>query len=98
MKFTDLAGKAVDKDMAGVIAGLREGEHFYREACPAGTWTFTGPKGLAVTQRFDNRQVDFTWLVAYPDDLNELEVELWAKKTILAPGATATLEHELEVK
>jgi hypothetical protein len=98
VKFTDMAGKAVDKDMAGVIAGLREGEHFYREACPAGSWTFTGPKGLAVTQRFDNRQVDFTWLVAYPDDLNELEVELWAKKTILAPGATATLEHELEVK
>ena len=98
VKFTDLSGKAVDKDMAGVIAGLREGEHFYREACPAGTWTFTGPKGLAVTQRFENRQVDFTWLVAYPDDLNELEVELWAKKIILAPGATATLEHELEVK
>jgi hypothetical protein len=77
---------------------LREGEHFYREACPAGSWTFTGPKGLKVTQRYDNKQIDFTWLVAYPDDLNELEVELWAKKVLLAPGGTATLEHELEVR
>jgi hypothetical protein len=95
--FTDLSGKTIDKDMAVVIQGLREGERFYREACPSGKWTFTGPNGLAVTQRFDNRQVDFTWLVAYPEDLNELEVELWAKKVVLAPGASATLEHELEL-
>lgn len=96
--FTDVAGKAVRKDMAGVVAGLREGEHFYREGCPAGSWTFTGPKGLGVTQRFDNRVVDFTWLVAYPEELNELEAELWTRKVTLTPGGTSTLEHELEVR
>ena len=98
IKFTDLSGKTVERDMVQIIPGLREGERYYREACPAGAWTFTGTDGLTLTQRFDNDQVDFTWLYAYPAYLNELEVELWAKKTVLEPGATATLEHELEVR
>ena len=98
VKFTDRAGKMIDKDMIDIIAGLREGERYYRESCPAGDWTFTGTNGLQVTQRFDDNQVDFTWLYSYPSDLNELEVELWAKKVTLAPGESATLNHTLEVR
>ncbi len=96
--FTSLSGEKVDKDMTGIIAGLREGERYYKTDCPAGVWTFSGPKGIDVVQRFDNRQVDFTWLYAFPADLNELEVELWAKKATLEPGQSAVLEHELELR
>ena len=97
VRFTDLAGKTVEKDMAPILAGLREGERYYREACPAGEWTFSGTDGLEVTQRFDNDDVDFAWLYAYPEYLNELEVELWAKKVRLGPGESTMFEHELEI-
>jgi len=97
LSFTDRAGKKVDQDMAGIIAGLREGEHFYQARCPAGAWTFSGPKGLSVTQRFDAAEVDYTWVHAYPAELNELEVELWAKKVTLGPTEHMTFRHELEV-
>ncbi len=98
VRFTSLSGAKVDKDMTDIIAGLREGERHYRTDCPAGSWTFSGPDGLDVTQRFDNRQVAFTWLYAYPADLDELEVELWAKKAILQPGESAVLKHEIELR
>lgn len=97
VRFTDLAGETVEKDMIPILAGLREGERYYREACPAGEWTFSGTDGLEVTQRFDVDDVDFAWLYAYPEYLNELEVELWAKKAILGPGESTVLEHELEI-
>lgn len=96
--FTDRAGQKTEKDMTDIIAGLREGERYYRESCPDDSWSFTGPKGLNVTQRFDNSAVDFTCLCAYPSDLNELEVELWSKKVTLAPGESITLKHSLEVR
>ena len=98
VRFTSLAGEAVDQDMAGVIAGLREGEHFYAENAPRGAWTFSGSKGLEVTQRFDSEALDYTWLVAYPDTLNELEVELWAKRRTLGPGESLELAQEIEVR
>ena len=98
VSFTSLSGEKVDKDMSTVIPGLREGERFYREDCPNGSWTFKGSDGLSVTQRFDNRQVDFTWLYAYPADLDELEVELWAKPVTIPPGKSAFLEHVLELR
>ena len=98
VRFTDLAGKKVEKDMVPIIAGLREGERYYRENCPAGAWTLIGTDGLEVTQRFDNAAVDFAWLYVYPEYLNELEVELWAKKVMLGPGESTVLENELEVR
>ena len=98
VNFNALSGAKVDKDTSVIIAGLREGERFYKTDCPAGQWTFSGPKGLEVVQRFDNRQVDFTWIYAFPADLDELEVELWAKKATIAPGESAVLEHELELR
>ncbi|MFH1739081.1 MAG: DUF4838 domain-containing protein [bacterium] len=97
-RFTNLNGETVDKDMTGVIAALREGEHYNDQNCPKNSWTFSGTKGLEVTQRFDNNQIDFTWLYAFPGDLNELEAELWAKEAALSPGENAVLEHELEIR
>lgn len=97
VKFTSRAGATVEKDMQSIIAGLREGEHYLDQNVPKGTWTFTGTKGLQLTQTFDDASTDFTWLYAYPDYLNELEVEVWAKPVPLDPGKSAVLSHDLEV-
>ena len=102
--FTSLSGKKVNVDMGDVIAGYREGLRYYKTDCPAGSWTFKGPVdeakpgGLRVIQRFDNRMVDFTRLCAYPADLDELEVELWAKKRTVPSGGSASFEHEIELR
>ena len=95
--FTSLSGEAVDMGVAGVIANLREGEHFYDQKAPAGSWTFTGTKGLAVNWSFDNAQVEHSWLYAYPDTLGELEAELWTPRIDLDPGDSIELEHSIEV-
>jgi hypothetical protein len=97
VKFTDRSGKAVDQDMAGVIAGLREGRHFYDQDAPAGEWTFSGSGGLEVVHRFEAADVDFTWLYAYPEELHELELELWGPRTEVAGGGTLIMRQELEV-
>ena len=98
IKFTSLSGRQVDKDVSGIVTNLREGEHFYDQDAPNGAWTFSGSKGLKVTQRLDNSQVDFTWVYAYPDYLNDLEVEVWARQKVLAPGESVTLKQELEIR
>jgi Domain of unknown function (DUF4838)/Glycosyl hydrolase family 67 N-terminus len=98
VSFTNRAGEAVERDMAPIVAGLREGEFYRDEAAPNGTWTLTGSKGLQVTHRFDPEQVRFTWLYAYPADLNELEAEVWADEVTLGPGESMTFAHELEVR
>ena len=83
--------------MTGVIAGLREGEHFYDRTTPSGSWTFSGTKGLEVTQRFDSEHIDFTWIYAYPETLGEVELELWSKRTELEPGESLTLAQQIEI-
>ena len=98
VQFTSLSGERVDRDLAGIVAGLREGEHYYDQDAPEATWTLSGTKGLQVTQRFDNAQVDFTWLTAYPASLNTLEVELWAPRATLGPGESVVLTRELEIQ
>ena len=70
--FINRAGKKTKRTMEPIVAGLRQGEFYRDESTPAKSWTFTGSKGLQVTQSFDPQQVDFTWLYAYPTDLNEL--------------------------
>jgi len=77
---------------------MREGERCLDQNAPKGSWTFTGTKGLEVTQTFDDAAVEFTWLYAYPDYLNELEAELWAKEVTIAPGETASFSHSIEVQ
>ena len=96
--FQSLAGDTVDEDMTGVIAGLREGRHFYDQDVPEGNWAFSGTKGLRLTQRFNNEEIDQAWLYAYPDTLNELEIELWANRQTLNPGESVSLQQEIEVR
>ncbi|MBC8232633.1 DUF4838 domain-containing protein [bacterium] len=97
VSFTNLSGRNIDKDMADIIAGLREGEYYRSQDAPNGSWTFTGSKDLKLIQRFSNDQIDYTWLYAYPEDLGELEVELWAKRAVLEPGQSVELEQEIEI-
>ncbi len=98
VQFTNRRGEQVTPDMARIIDGLREGEHYLDENAPQDAWTFTGEKGLTVTQRLDDETLDFAWLYAYPEDLGTLEVELWRKRITVAPGATTHLEHQLAVQ
>lgn len=98
VRFTDRSGQNIERDMQPIIAGLREGEHYLDQKAPKGSWTFTGTKGIEVTQAFDDAQLDFAWLYAYPDYLNELEVELWAKPVVLAPGESTAFTHTLEIR
>ena len=98
VRFTDRTGQDIKRDMQPIIAGLRQGEHYLDQKAPKGSWTFTGTKGIEVTQTFDDAQLDFAWLYAYPDYLNELEAELWAKPVILAPGESTTFTVAVEVR
>lgn len=98
VQFTDRTGAAVTREMPPIIAGLREGEHYLDQQAPKDTWTFTGAKGVQFTQRFDDAALDFTWLYAYPDYLNDLEVELWAKPVKVAPEESTSFTQEIEVR
>ncbi len=98
VRFTNRAGETVNPDMAKIIAGLREGEHYLDENAPKDAWTLTGEKGLTVTQRFDDDTLDFAWLYAYPEVLGILEAELWRERVTVEPGASTHLEHTIEVK
>jgi len=98
VRFTDRTGAEIARNMEPIIAGLREGEHYLDQRAPKGAWTFTGSKGLEVTQTFDDEPLDFAWLYAYPDYLNNLEAEIWLKRLTLAPGESIILRHTLEVR
>jgi hypothetical protein len=97
MRFDQRSGAKVDEDLTGVIAGLRLGKRFRQQDVPAGAWTFSGPKGLEVTQRFDDASVDSAWVYAYPDTLNEVEVELWSPRKVLNAGQSLAVVRELRV-
>ena len=95
--FVNRDGVSVARDMHPIVDGLREGEYYRDRNTPNGAWTFTGSKGLQVTQRFDPDQVDYTWLCAFPQSLDELEVEVWAKGATLGAGETLTFTTALEI-
>ena len=97
LQFKNHAGQPVQRQMAPIIQNLREGEYFRDQNIPAGEWTFSGTKGLQVTQRFNEKDADFTWVYAFPEELNDLEVELWGKSAQVEPGGFAELTHELEI-
>jgi hypothetical protein len=97
VSFTSLDGQEIKKDMTDIIAGLREGEYYRSGNTPHSSWTFTGTRGLKLTQRFNNEQIDYVWLYAYPEDLNDLEVELWCKIEKLDPGQSVSMDYEIEV-
>ncbi len=98
VSFTSRDGKKVDRDMTDVVNELREGRRFFQGDTPAEAWTFSGPKGLSLIQRFPRDQVESAWIYCYPEDNNELEVELLAPKVMLEPGKSVSLEHSLEVR
>lgn len=95
--FENKAGESVARGMQPIVDGLREGESYRDQNAPNGAWTFTGTKGLAVTQTFDPEQVDYTWLCAFPASLEALESEVWAKRVMLQPNETMTFTTALEV-
>ncbi|QDU44628.1 hypothetical protein Mal52_31140 [Symmachiella dynata] len=97
VQFEDLAGRTVDKDLADVVQGLRDGVRYAQERRPRGDWSFSGTKGLRVTQRFDDENLDFTRLAAFPEDHNSLDVELWTRERTLKPGESMILEHNITV-
>jgi hypothetical protein len=96
--FKTVGGGAEESGLEEVIAGLREGVHFYGQAVPSGAWTFSGTKGLAVTQSFDQASVEAAWLYAYPDTLGELEAELWGPKLTLSAGESHEFSYKLDVQ
>jgi len=98
VSFVNREGKTVEPRMDSIIANMREGEHFYREDLPDGEWTFRGSKGVTLIQRFPVEQMDQCWLYAYPEDLGQLELELWMHRTALDPGETLELKQEIELR
>ncbi len=97
MAFTKTSGGQVDQNMETVIENFREGQHFYDEDIPNGEWRFSGSKGLSVTQRFHTEELDFTWVYSYPETMEEVELELWSKRTTLEPGESIRIRQEIEI-
>lgn len=97
-RFNNRNGVEVVREAAPIIAGLREGEHYRDVNAPASEWRLTGDSGFEVIQRFDKNSLDFAWIYAYPDYLNDLEAELWAKPVLLQPRESTRFEYSMEVK
>ncbi len=97
VRFTNRKGETVTRDITPIIAGLREGEHYRDVNAPKGEWRLTGDNGYEIIQRFDDAILDFAWIYAYPDYLNNLEVELWRKPIMLQPQESAIFGYEIEV-
>jgi len=96
-QFINRKGEPITRTAPPIIAGLREGEHYYDLDAPKSEWRLAGDKGYEIVQRFNDDTLDFAWLYAYPDYLNDLEAELWRKPVTLQPNASTTFEYEMEV-
>jgi len=96
-QFTNRNGDSVTRTAPPIIAGLREGEYYRDVNAPKNEWRLSGDKGYEIVQRFDDDTLDFAWLYAYPDYLNDLEAEIWRKPVILQPNESTTFEYEMEV-
>jgi hypothetical protein len=98
IQLTSAGGQAVDRDLSLAVAGEREGEHFFGDDVPGGSWTFVGEGGLRVTQSFKPAQVESTWVYAYPAELGEVEVELWAPRRTRGPGESVEIEQRIRIE
>jgi hypothetical protein len=96
--FTNRKGESVTRPMQGIIDGMREGEHYLDQNAPNGSWTFTGSKNLKLTQSFDDKQLDFAWAYAFPDYLEDFEVEVWAKPVTVQPGQTVSFATIMKIE
>ena len=97
ISFTDKSGSRVSPKITEVISGMREGIHYYAGQAPGGRWSFRS-NGLEVTQSFNPGQVESGWLHAYPEDLNELEVELWLFNQEIEEGGKVVFEETIDIK
>jgi hypothetical protein len=95
--FRNLAGREVQVGISDVIPRMREGQYFEAEQRPAGEWAFKGSNGLTVTHRFGAQEIDFARIYAFPEDLGELEVEIWAKRQTGGTGQEVRLAEEIEL-
>ena len=96
--FTNREGERTERTMADILPNLLMGEYFRKGRAPDGSWTFTGTKGLSVTQRFKNAQVDHGWVWSYPEDLGQIEVELWGQPQEIPGHGKAVFEETIEVR
>ena len=96
--FADRTGERVQRTMEPILAGQREGEHYRDQQAPNASWTFTGTEGLEVTQTWDDAQLDFAQVYAFPEDNHDLESELWAKAMMVDPGESVTFNTAMEVR
>ncbi len=97
VRFTNELGQDVEQGMDAVVAGLREGVHYYEHERPDGAWTISGESGLTVTESWAPDQFEFAWLYAFPAIHNELEVEIWTPRLAFAPGEKRVFSHTVVI-
>jgi hypothetical protein len=98
IRFNDQTGKTVNVSMDEVIAGLRTGIQLYKDDRPKGQIRLGGTKGLELIQSFDDSKVESARIFAYPEELNELELELSYRHGPLPPGQSVTVEQKIEIR
>ncbi|HBL73600.1 MAG: hypothetical protein A2W90_06280 [Bacteroidetes bacterium GWF2_42_66] len=97
VSFTDKTRKRISPKMKDIISGMREGIHYYKEKLPDNNWSFRSGE-LEVVQSFDSAQVESAKIYAYPEDLGELELELWLPNQKIGSGGKITFEEVIAVK
>lgn len=97
ISFVNKAGKQTAPQAEEIISGMREGIHYYEEEVPDGQLHFEYG-GIEVTQSFDGRQVEFVSAHAFPEDMGDLEVELWLPIQKIAVEGKRSFEETIEVK
>lgn len=95
--FANRKGESIVREAKPIIAGLREGEHYRDKDAPQGEWRLSGDNGYEVIQRFSDDALDFAWVYAYPDYLNDLEAEIWRKPVTLQGKEKTRFDYEIEV-
>jgi hypothetical protein len=98
VSFTDREGMEQTRQAPSIIAGLREGEKYRDRRAPKSEWILRGEYPLEIVQAFQDEELDFAWLYAYPDYLNDLEAELWAKPALLEQGEEYSFSMEWEIR
>ncbi len=97
VSFVNKAGEQTSPETGAIISGMREGVHYYQEEVPNGQWHFESG-GLGVKQSFDGGQVEFVSLHAFPEDMGDLEIELWLPIQKIDTGGKRSFEETIEVK
>ena len=97
VSFQNKSGDYVNSGVNEIISGAREGIYYYQNEAPLGQWSFRSEK-LEIVQSFNSNQVEFVKLYSYPEDLKELELELWLTNQPLKDGNKIVFNETIEVK